>query len=81
MAGWVLWLSVVTILSYLADAGVLPALRDIRIPMLNASVTSVLLLVSTMGLVYRVQGKRKSGERERLTARVQELERELASKT
>lgn len=80
MGWWVLWLAIVTILSYLADAGVLAVLQDIRVPYLNASVMSVLLLVTTMGLVNRVQGRKRSGEKETLIARVYQLERELAAK-
>ena len=80
MIWWVLWLAVVTVLSYLADAGVITVLQEIRVPFLNASVISVLLLISTLGLLYRMQGKKKTGEKELLSARISELEQQLASK-
>lgn len=78
MTGWVLWLAVVTVLSYLADTGLLPLLQDVRVPVLGASVLSILLLLTTMGLLNRMQGKKKAGERETLVSKVQALERELA---
>jgi hypothetical protein len=80
MIWWVLWLAVVTVLSYLADAGVVTVLQEIRVPYLNGSVISVLLLMSTLGLLFRVQGRKKTGEKEMLNARISELEQQLASK-
>lgn len=79
MVWWVLWLAVVTILSYLADTGFLPAIQNLRVPVLGASVLSVLLLVTTMGMINRMQTKRKAGEKEQLARRIQELERRLGA--
>ena len=75
MIWWVLVLAVLTILSYLADAGVWTLLQDIRLPMLNASLLSVLLLLCTLGILFRMLTMRSRGEKERLRSMVHELER------
>lgn len=77
MVWWVLWLALVTVLSYLADGGILPWIQHIRVPVLNASVLSVLLLLTTMGLLNRMQAKKRAGEKERLAARIRDLERRV----
>jgi hypothetical protein len=74
MIWWVLSLAVLTILSYLADAGVWTLLQDIRIPMLNASLLSVLLLLCTLGILLRMLYMRSKGEKERLRSMVHQLE-------
>jgi hypothetical protein len=74
MIWWILALSALTILSYLADAGVWTLLQDIRIPVLNASLLSVLLLLCTLGILLRMLYMRSKGEKERLRSQVRELE-------
>ena len=74
MIWWILSLAVLTILSYLADAGVWTLLQDIRIPMLNASLLSVLLLLCTLGILLRMLYMRSKGEKERLRSMVHQLE-------
>jgi hypothetical protein len=74
MIWWVLVLCVLTILSYLADAGIWTLLQDIRIPMLNASLLSVLLLLCTLGILLRMLYMRSKGEKERLRSKVHQLE-------
>jgi len=74
MTWWILVLAVLTILSYLADAGVWTLLQDIRIPMLNASLLSVLLLLCTLGILIRMLYMRSRGEKEKLRSMVHELE-------
>jgi len=74
MIWWVLVLSALTILSYLADAGVWTLLQDIRIPILNASLLSVLLLLCTLGILIRMLYMRNRGEKERLRSMVHQLE-------
>jgi hypothetical protein len=74
MTWWVLALSVLTILSYLADAGVWTLLQDIRIPVLNASLLSVLLLLCTLGILLRMLYMRSKGEKEILRSKVHQLE-------
>ena len=74
MIWWVLFLAVLTILSYLADAGVWTLLQDIRVPLLNASLLSVLLLLCTLGILIRMLIMRSRGEKERLRSMVHQLE-------
>jgi hypothetical protein len=74
MIWWVLVLAVLTILSYLADAGVWTLLQDIRIPLLNASLLSVLLLLCTLGILVRMLAKKNKGEKEKLRLMVDRLE-------
>jgi len=74
MIWWVLVLAVLTILSYLADAGVWTLLQDIRAPLLNVSLLSVLLLLCTLGILIRMLTMRSRGEKERLRSRVHQLE-------
>ncbi|MBE0710930.1 MAG: hypothetical protein MUQ25_19505 [Candidatus Aminicenantes bacterium] len=74
MIWWVLVLAVLTILSYLADAGVWTLLQDIRVPLLNASLLSLLLLLCTLGILIRMLYMRNRGEKERLRSMVHQLE-------
>jgi hypothetical protein len=74
MIWWVLVLAVLTILSYLADAGVWTLLQDIRVPLLNASLLSVLLLLCTLGILIRLLVMRRRGEKEKLRSMVHQLE-------
>jgi hypothetical protein len=74
MIWWVLVLAVLTILSYLADAGVWTLLQDIRVPLLNASLLSLLLLLCTLGILIRMLIMRRRGEKERLRSMVHQLE-------
>jgi predicted ABC-type exoprotein transport system permease subunit len=74
MIWWVLVLAVLTILSYLADAGVWTLLQDIRVPLLNASLLSVLLLLCTLGILIRMLHMRNRGEKERLRSMVHQVE-------
>jgi hypothetical protein len=74
MTWWVLVLAVLTILSYLSDAGVWTLLQDIRVPILNASLLSVLLLLCTLGILIRMLYMRSRGEKEKLRSMVHELE-------
>jgi len=74
MIWWVLVLAVLTILSYLADAGVWTLLQEIRIPLLNASLLSVLLLLCTLGILIRMLCMRSRGEKEKLRSMVHQLE-------
>lgn len=74
MIWWILVLAVLTILSYLADSGVWTLLQDIRIPLLHASLLSVLLLLCTLGILIRMLHKKNRGEKEKLRALVDRLE-------
>ncbi|MCK4496031.1 MAG: hypothetical protein KAU91_06740 [Candidatus Aminicenantes bacterium] len=77
MAYWILILAVVTILSYLSDVGILPFLENLRIPFLNASIVSILILLCMIGVLGRMLQKAKKGEKESLKKRILELEKEL----
>jgi len=74
---WVVILAVLTILSYLSDIGVLTFLKDLRIPFLNASIMSTLLLVCAAAMLIRVLLKIKQKEKETLGTKITALEREL----
>lgn len=78
MVWWVLALAVLSILSYLSDVGVL-SLQNIRVPGLNASLISVLILLAAAGLLSRVLWMKRKGRREELAKKVSELESKLAS--
>lgn len=80
MVWWVLALAVLGILSYLSDVGVL-SLSNIRVPGLNASLISVLILLSAAGLLSRTLWMRKKGRREELEKKVRDLEAKLAALT
>lgn len=77
MAYWILILAIVTILSYLSDVGILPFLENLRIPFLNASIVSILILLCMIGVLGRMLQKAKKGEKESLKERILELEKEL----
>ena len=74
---WVVILAVLTILSYLSDIGVLTFLKDLRIPFLNASIMSILLLICAAAMLIRVLLKIKQKEKEMLGTKITALEREL----
>ncbi len=76
MVWWVLALAFLSILSYLSDVGVL-ALSSVRVPGLNASLISLLILLSAAGLLSRILWMKKKGRREALERKVHELEDKL----
>ena len=77
MIVWVIILAVLATLSYLSDIGVLPFLQDLRIPFLNASIMSVLLLLCAVAMLIRVLLKMKQKEKEMLGTKITALEEEL----
>lgn len=77
MIWWVLVLAALTILSYLTDVGVITFLQSLRIPALNASLLSVLILLCTAGILGRMQWMTKKGQKENLTLRISELEERI----
>lgn len=79
MIVWVIVLTVFAILSYLSDIGVLTFLKDLRIPFLNASIMSVLLLLCAAAMLIRVFIKMKRREKEMLGTKITALEKELQS--
>jgi hypothetical protein len=77
MAGWILFIAVLAILSYLTDIGVITFLQNFRAPFLNASLLSILILLSAAGLLVRMLSMKKKAGKERLRERIQMLESEL----
>jgi len=67
---WVIILAVLTILSYLSDIGVLTFLKDLRIPFLNASIMSILLLMCAAVMLIRVLLKIIQKEKEMLGTKI-----------
>lgn len=78
MIWWVFLLVIVTSLSYLSDVGALTFLQDWRVPSLNASLMSILILLCLIGLLTRMMKMSKKGEKEALREKVKQLEKELA---
>jgi hypothetical protein len=78
MVWWVLALAILSILSYLSDVGVF-SLQNIKVPGLNASLISVLILLAAAGLLSRTLWMKRKGRREELEKKVHELEGKLAS--
>jgi len=79
MIWWVLALAVLTILSYLADVGVLTFLQELKVPGLNASILSILILLCTAGILARMLVMAKKGKKEALSQRITELEGKLTA--
>ncbi|MFQ5722490.1 MAG: hypothetical protein ACE5GI_08350 [Candidatus Aminicenantales bacterium] len=77
MIWWVMALVVLTVLSYLADVGVLTFLQELKIPGLSASILSILILLCTAGILARMLVMAKKGEKEALNQKISELEGKL----
>ncbi len=78
MIWWVLSLVVLSILSYLSDVGLVD-LEDLRVPFLNASLLSVLILLAAAGILARMLWMKRKGRKEQLEKKIQDLEGKLAS--
>lgn len=81
MIGWILFLAVLTILSYLTDVGVITFFNNLKVPLFNASILSVLLLFCTLGILIRMLSRKKKGEKEKLLQKINELERTIGSRS
>lgn len=79
MIWWILALAVVAVLSYLADVGILPFLQQVKLPVLKVSTLSILILLCTLGILFRMLRRTKRGLRESLAKKVQELETEVST--
>jgi hypothetical protein len=77
MVWWIIVLALITFISYLSDVGVVRYIHDIRVPGLNASILSALLLLCMIGALGRLLWKVKKGEKEILAQKIIELEREV----
>jgi len=78
MIWWVLGLVVLSILSHLSDVGVI-GLQGLRVPFLNASPLSVLILLAAAGLLARMLRLKRRGRREIMEKKIGELEDKLAA--
>ena len=78
MVWWVFLMVIITCLSYLADLGFLAFMQEWRVPLLNASLLSVLLLLCLVGLLSRMMQMSKKGEKEALREKIGQLEKELS---
>ena len=72
MSIWCLFLALVTILSYLADLGLI-TFFDIRVPNLNASLLSVLLALIVIGMLGRILQMIRRGEKEKLQKQIEKI--------
>jgi hypothetical protein len=75
---WVLGLTILSVLSYLTDVGVLN-LDAVRVPFLNASPLSVLILLAAASLLVRMLWLKRRGRREFLEKKIRDLESKLAA--
>jgi hypothetical protein len=78
MAWWVLALAVLSVLSYLSDVGVMTWL-NLRVPFLNASLLSVLILLAAAGGLARMLSMKRKGQRELMAKKILDLEAKLAT--
>ncbi len=79
MLWWIFALVIVTILSYLVDVGYFPFLHDAKVPVVNGSIMSFLILLCTLGILGRMLYMSRKGQMENLQKKVEELEKELAA--
>ncbi len=79
MIGWAFVVVAMAILSYLGDVGVIIVFQE-KIPVLGVSWMSVLLMLCGLGMMGKVGGMVKKGEKEGLKQQVTELEKKLKEK-
>jgi len=79
MIWWVGFMVILTVLSYLNDTGIISFLKNVRIPFLEASLLSFLILVGTAGILIRMLWMRRRGEKEGLKEKIRRLEQQLSS--
>lgn len=79
MIGWAFVVVAMAILSYLGDVGVITVFQE-KIPILGASLMSVLLMLCGIGMMGKVGGMVRKGEKEGLKQQVTELEKKLKEK-
>lgn len=75
---WVCFLVILSALSYLNDTGVMNFLQNVRIPLLHASLLSLLMFLNTAGILVRMLWKMRRGEKEGLHEKIKRLEQELS---
>ncbi len=78
MIWWVLALAVLSVLSYLSDVGVISWI-NLTVPFLNASLLSVLILLTAAGGLARILSMKRRGRRELMAKKIEDLEVKLAA--
>ncbi len=78
MIWWVLALAALSVLSYLSDVGVISWL-NLRVPLLNASLLSVLILLAAAGILARMLSMKRRGQRELMAKKIEDLEAKLGA--
>ncbi|MDD5557761.1 MAG: hypothetical protein PHN82_11025 [bacterium] len=73
MLGWCIVLFVLGVFNILQDAGAVGAIGQ------AGRVTTSALMLAVIGLLFRVKWKEEEGEKEKLMARVRELEERIRS--
>ncbi len=76
MLWWTVILVFLVVLSFLSQVQIL-FLLGMKYPVLVAAGIHILILVCLGGVLFRILGKAKKGEKEILIKRIQELEQEL----
>ncbi len=76
MVFWIFILVFLSILAYLTQVGIL-FLMQIHFPFMTASLINVLVLICMACVLVRILGRMKKGEKEALSRRIEELEKEL----
>lgn len=77
MITWIIVVTVVALLSYLADVGVLDILSR-PVPFFGGSTISVILMLTCIMMLLRATKLSKKGEKEALRAQVEDLKSQLA---
>jgi hypothetical protein len=71
MIGWCVLLLILAILSMLQDINVLPTFGQ------SGQVTTSILMLTVIGMLVRIRVKEHSAEKEKLRARIIELEKKI----
>ncbi len=79
MLGWVLFLLVLVILSFLSQLGILFTMQ-IKSPYLVATIINIMILSCIVGVVVRIMKRTRKKEKETLILKVKELEEKLKAK-
>jgi len=74
---WAIVLFVIAVLTYLEDAGFISFLQNSEIPGVGVSFLSVALIMCALGVMVRLGHMNRLAEKEKLRARVRELEKKL----
>jgi large-conductance mechanosensitive channel len=79
MLGWVVFLLVLVILSFLAQLDILLTMQ-MKSPYLVSAIITILIMACTVGVVVRILRRMRKKEKETLILKVKELEEKLKAK-